>query len=208
MVQNQELALRSVGTTSRLPAADWPALDLDRLVRILAARVLARLPGNSGIEMSDLIQAGNVGLMQAQRTFSPSSGAHLAGYARFRIRGEMLDTIRRNAGCVRLGGQVQGSTSDAGEDLEGAIPDPADCAPDSILVRRQRREILDEEVSRLPPRYRAVVRLRYDSDCSLKEIGNKLQVHESRACQLHRSALGCLKRALARRGVRTISTLM
>ena len=73
-----------------------PTSDMNRLVRILAARVLAGLPRDSGIEMSDLIQAGNVGLLQAARTFCPQNGAPLAGYAKFRIRGEMLDAVRRN----------------------------------------------------------------------------------------------------------------
>src|SRR3569832_507817 len=85
--------------------------DMNRLVRILAARVLSKLPGNSGIEMADLVQAGNVGLIQASRTFSPACGAHLAGYAKFRIRGEMLDTIRRHSSHGRAGVIVQGSTS-------------------------------------------------------------------------------------------------
>src|SRR5579863_10086663 len=73
------------------------AEDMNRLVRILASRIIAGLPRDSGIEMSDLIQAGNLGLLQAARTFRPQSGAPLAGYAKFRIRGEMLDTVRRNS---------------------------------------------------------------------------------------------------------------
>ena len=72
--------------------------DMDRLVRAVAGRVLARLPRGSGLEMADLIQAGNIGLLQAKRTFNPESGVSLAGYAKFRIRGEMLDTVRRCAG--------------------------------------------------------------------------------------------------------------
>jgi RNA polymerase sigma factor FliA len=182
--------------------------EMNRLVRILAARVLARLPGNSGIEMADLVQAGNVGLLQASRTYSPNTGAHLAGYARFRIRGEMLDTVRRHTNRNAANVVIQGSTADDGSDLEGMIPAPLDHSPHSILSRNERQAILDQEVDRLPVRYRTVVRLRYAKDCSLREIGDRLNVHESRACQLHRSALCRLKRALARRGVRNISMLM
>ena len=87
-----------------LRASPEPAPDMNRLVRILAARVLAGFPAIRGIEMSDLIQAGNIGLLQATRTFSPQNGAPLAGYAKFRIRGEMLDAVRRNtrSGAARV----------------------------------------------------------------------------------------------------------
>jgi RNA polymerase sigma factor for flagellar operon FliA len=182
--------------------------DLNRLVRILASRVLAGLPRDSGIEMSDLIQAGNLGLLQATRTFRPQSGAPLAGYAKFRIRGEMLDTVRRNWGPARANLTVQGSTADDGTDLEGMIPAPTEHSPHSLLAENQRAAILHQEVARLPPRYRTVVRLRYSREFSLREIGAVLRVHESRACQLHRSALGRLRRALSKRGLGGMSTLM
>jgi RNA polymerase sigma factor for flagellar operon FliA len=189
-----------------------PSQEMSRLVRILASRVLAGLPRDSGIEMSDLIQAGNLGFLQAARTFCPQIGASLAGYAKYRIRGEMLDTVRRNSGPARAGTN-QGSTADDGRDgqgtdLESMIPAPAEHSPHSLLAKNQREAILGEEVERLPPRYRAVVRLRYSREFSLREIGAVLSVHESRACQLHRNALGRLRRALSKRGLRGMSTLM
>src|ERR1700733_11113594 len=147
-----------------------PAEDLSRLVRILASRVLAGLPRDSGIEMSDLIQAGNLGLLQATRTFRPQNGAPLAGYAKFRIRGEMLDAVRRNLRSGRANLTIQGSTADDGTDLEGTIPAPAEHSPHSLLAKNQRAAILDQEVARLPPRYRIVVRLRYTREFSLREI--------------------------------------
>ena len=190
-----------------------PSQEMSRLVRILAARVLAGLPRDSGIEMSDLIQAGNLGLLQAARTFCPQIGASLAGYAKYRIRGEMLDTVRRNSGPGRAGLTTHSSTADDGRegqgtDLESMIPAPPEHSPHSLLAKNQREAILGEEVARLPPRYRAVVRLRYSREFSLREIGAVLSVHESRACQLHRNALGRLRRALSKRGFRGMSMLM
>ena len=185
-----------------------PSQEMNRLVRILASRVLAGLPRDSGIELSDLIQAGNLGLLQATRTFSPQNGAPLAGYAKFRIRGEMLDAVRRNSGPGRAGLTTRGSTADDVNDLESLIPAPAEYSPHSLLAKNQRETILGEEVARLPPRYRIVVGLRYSREFSLREIGAVLRVHESRACQLHRSALGRLRRALSKRGLRGMSTLI
>ena len=92
-----------------LPASDAGASadgaespeDLNRIVRCLAGRLHARLPQGCGIEVADLIQAGNVGLLKASQSFEASHGAPLVGYAKFRIRGEMLDMVRRSAGRER-----------------------------------------------------------------------------------------------------------
>lgn len=182
--------------------------DMDRLVRAVAGRVLARLPKGSGLEMADLIQAGNIGLLQAKRTFNPESGVSLAGYAKFRIRGEMLDTVRRCAGPIPVCFARPGEDSDDMMDLEATIAAPAGHSPHSLLADDERSAILDQEVARLPDRYRTVVRLRYGGEFSLREIGAVLRVRESRACQLHQNALGRLRRALSRRGVRFLSSLM
>jgi RNA polymerase sigma factor FliA len=181
---------------------------MNRLVRSLASRVLAGIPKGSGIEMADLIQAGNIGLIQASRTFSPQSGAPLAGYARFRIRGEMLDTVRRHAGRSSGPPAVLSGTAENSSELENSVADPLENSPLRLLATRQRAAILGQEVDRLPPRYRTVVRLRYLGELSLREIGDVLRVNESRACQIHRSALGRLRRALSVRGVQGFSHLM
>jgi RNA polymerase sigma factor for flagellar operon FliA len=186
--------------------------DMDRLVRSLAARVLGCLPKGSGIEMADLIQAGNLGLMQARRSFNSMNGAPLAGYAKFRIRGEMLDTVKRNAGRGSVAAAVRaGIRAGAGNEefeLENSLPAASEDSPLRLTASRQRAEILGQEVDRLPPRYRMVVRLRYSREYSLREIGAALRVNESRACQLHRNALGRLRRALSIRGVKGFSQLM
>jgi len=182
--------------------------DLGRLVRILAVKVHATLPRDAGIELSDLIQAGNVGLLQAKKTFSAQSGAPLAGYAKFRIRGEILDTVRRHSDRLRTMAAPRLSGTDDTRDLEDTLPARAEDSPHRLLSMSQSVAILGEEVARLPPRHRAVVRMRYSREYSLREIGAALSVHESRACQLHRSALCRLRRALSKRGLRVLSTLI
>jgi RNA polymerase sigma factor for flagellar operon FliA len=199
----------SVRFTGAGPATENPPVDLDRMVRALAGRVLASAPRSAGLEMSDLIQAGNIGLLSAARTFRPEDGAPLAAYARFRIRGEMLDTVRRSTG--RGAGKpvlVSASAGEAEKDIENRVPTPPELSPLGLLAARQRAAILHEEVERLPPRHRAVVRMRYASEYNLREIGAALRVNESRACQLHQNALGRLRRALSKRGVHWFSQLM
>jgi RNA polymerase sigma factor (sigma-70 family) len=185
-----------------LPAELMP--ELDRVVRALAGQLRARLPHECGIEMADLIQAGNVGLLQAARSYDSARGAPLAGYAKFRIRGEMLDMVRRNAGRGRTAVFVE---TDESGDWEARLPANPESSPQAGALRRQRLAIIVEELERLPAKDRAVVRLRYSSEMTLGQIGRALSVNESRACQIHQRALGRLKRALWNRGVKHLSHL-
>lgn len=62
------------------------------LVRGVGAKLAVRLP--SSIELSDLVQAGTFGLMEAVDRFDPTRGVRFEGYAAQRIRGAMLDELR------------------------------------------------------------------------------------------------------------------
>ncbi len=180
--------------------------EMNRLVRGLAGRLHARLPQGCGIEISDLVQAGNVGLLKAARTFAADVGTPLAGYAKFRIRGEMLDMVRRNAGRERLPiGAPPNSTG--GSEVESVCQASNETSPQFSALNEQRVSIIAEELRRLPLRYLSVVRLRYANGLTLKQIGAALNVNESRACQIHQVALDRLKRALWSRGVRDFAHL-
>jgi len=63
----------------------------------LVATVLGRLAMNlpDHVDQDDLRSAGLVGLLQAMRNFDPKSGTSFETYARVRIRGSMLDELRR-----------------------------------------------------------------------------------------------------------------
>ncbi|HEX5755773.1 MAG TPA: RNA polymerase sigma factor FliA [Arenimonas sp.] len=63
------------------------------LVRRIAHHLAARLP--SSVEVGDLIQAGMIGLLEAARHYDPDQGAAFETYASIRIRGAMIDEIRR-----------------------------------------------------------------------------------------------------------------
>jgi hypothetical protein len=55
-------------------------------------------------------------------------------------------------------------------------------------------------VSCLPHRHRAVIQLHYQSEWSMKRIGEMLRVHESRVSQLHAAAIKRLRAALSADG--------
>ncbi|MCG5535045.1 RNA polymerase sigma factor FliA [Ectothiorhodospira mobilis] len=78
-----------------------PQLDQNRLVdehvplvKRIAYHLLARLPAN--VQVDDLIQSGIIGLLEAARHYDPSQGASFETYAGIRIRGAMLDEVRRS----------------------------------------------------------------------------------------------------------------
>lgn len=64
------------------------------LVKRIAYHLMNRLPPN--VQADDLIQAGMIGLLEASRNYDPSQGASFETYAGIRIRGSMLDEIRRS----------------------------------------------------------------------------------------------------------------
>ena len=63
------------------------------LVRRIAHHLMGRLP--SSVDVTDLIQAGLIGLLEAARNYSGAHGASFETYAGIRVRGAMLDELRR-----------------------------------------------------------------------------------------------------------------
>lgn len=63
------------------------------LVKRIAHHLLARLPAS--VQVDDLIQAGMIGLLEASRKYEASKGASFETYAGIRIRGSMMDEIRK-----------------------------------------------------------------------------------------------------------------
>jgi RNA polymerase sigma factor for flagellar operon FliA len=63
------------------------------LVRYLALRIAARLP--PAVEIEDLVHDGVVGLLDAADRFDPDRGVQFRTYAETRIRGAILDGLRR-----------------------------------------------------------------------------------------------------------------
>lgn len=53
------------------------------------------------VEVEDLIQAGYLGLVEASRRYTIQEGVSFAAYAAIRIRGSILDALRRNSNLCR-----------------------------------------------------------------------------------------------------------
>ncbi|MBV1906835.1 MAG: RNA polymerase sigma factor FliA [Pseudomonadales bacterium] len=63
------------------------------LVKRIAHHLLQRLP--SSVQLDDLVQAGMLGLLEASNKYDATKGASFSTFAGIRIRGAMLDEVRR-----------------------------------------------------------------------------------------------------------------
>ncbi|GGK30724.1 RNA polymerase sigma factor FliA [Aliivibrio fischeri] len=95
------------------------------LVKRIAHHLMARLPAS--VLVDDLIQAGMIGLLEAQQNYDGSKGASFETYAGIRIRGSMLDEIRRGDWVPRSVHKNSRMINSAIRELEAKLSrDPTD----------------------------------------------------------------------------------
>ena len=87
----------------------------------------------------------------------------------------------------------------AGDPLERAalLPDAPEDGPETMLEGDQFREAVARAIATLPERERLVLSLYYDEELNLREIGEVLEVSESRVCQIHGQAVLRVRARLA-----------
>ena len=69
--------------------------------------------------------------------------------------------------------------------------------PAVLIQEKERRALLDREVRNLPKPERLLVILYYYEEFTMKQIGEVLNVTESRVCQMHAETLSLLQQRLA-----------
>ncbi|KXI27945.1 RNA polymerase sigma factor FliA [Paraglaciecola hydrolytica] len=209
------------------------------LVKRIAHHLLARLPAS--VLVDDLIQAGMIGLLEASRNFDGSKGASFETFAGIRIRGSMLDEIRKGdwtPRSVHKNGraiteairQVERETGrdardvDVAEKLQVGIDEyhqmllevnsgkligiedlgvtedvvtneqtKGSDTPFEDLLQGSFQKALAHAITTLPEREAIVLSLYYDEELNLREIGEVLDVSESRVSQIHSQAMLKLK---------------
>jgi RNA polymerase sigma factor for flagellar operon FliA len=206
------------------------------LVKRIAYHLVSRMPPN--VEVDDLIQAGMIGLLDAARHYIASKGANFETYAGIRIRGAMLDEVRKSDWTPRsvhrsareMSEAVRRIENETGQDARPAdiaaalnlslddyykaVQDAVSCrlfsfdqmgsseddspadytphdgpGPFEHLEDEGFRRALGQAVESLPEREKLVLSLYYDEELNLREIGEVLDVSESRVCQIHGQAL-------------------
>ena len=69
------------------------------------------------------------------------------------------------------------------------LPEAPEDGPETVLEEDQFREALAGAIAGLPERERLVLSLYYEQELNLREIGEILEVSESRVCQIHGQAV-------------------
>ncbi|MCF7971549.1 MAG: RNA polymerase sigma factor FliA [Methylococcaceae bacterium] len=213
------------------------------LVKRIAYHLLSKLPNS--VLVDDLIQAGMMGLLDALKNYDHSQGASFETYAGIRIRGSMLDEVRRsdwtprsvhkksrqvavaikeiehetnqNASASEISERLGISLSEYNKILQDSnnsrffsadelaqtgdhfIEEQAasSAGPEDILSQDKFKEALAKAIGQLPEREKLVISLYYDEELNLKEIGEVLNVSESRVSQISSQAMLRLRSKLA-----------
>jgi RNA polymerase sigma factor FliA len=214
------------------------------LVKRIAHHLLNRLPDS--VQADDLIQAGMLGLLEAIKHYDASHGASFETYAGIRIRGSMLDEVRRSDWTPRSVHKKSRMVSDAiraienktgseardadiagylgiaideynhilqdsiscrvfsieelaqtGDHYSGDQPQNMEEEPLDGLARDGFQRALANAIMGLPERERLVISLYYDDELNLREIGEVLNISESRVSQISTQAVLRLRSRLS-----------
>ncbi|KAA6464431.1 FliA/WhiG family RNA polymerase sigma factor [Acidobacteria bacterium AB60] len=112
-------------------------------VYYIAARIHGRLPNH--VELEDLVNAGVIGLLEASRTFDSSKNAQFKTFAKFRIRGAILDSLRELDWGSRTLRRKGRAVSDAIVRLEaklGRQPAESEIAEELQIDQQQLQQLL------------------------------------------------------------------
>lgn len=178
----------------------------------IAGNILKRLPRRpyGYMDAQDVYQEARLGLVQAATRFDGRRHVEFGAYARRRIDGAVLDGLRRNdhlKRCVRAKVKA-GDAADQAPPLPLLFPDEMRsrfAGPDEDAAQAETARIVRDAIDALPPRLGAVIECRYLGGETMREIGERLGVNESRACQLHQNALAHLRRYFQRHDLTTRS---
>jgi RNA polymerase sigma factor for flagellar operon FliA len=242
-------ALVRVYPSALLAQRDRMVLEHLALVKIIALKVRCRLP--EFVDLDDLVHSGMLGLLDAASKFDPKKNVNFSAYAKHRIRGAILDSLRQldcaSRDMRRHQRKVEEATRDltsrlqrvpteaemaekfgmsldrwhkvslqnqvtvlisastrANEDNETPIQEflgKAEMQPESICAQGERSRFLSAAVKVLSERSQTLLLLYYTDELTMKEIGIRLGINESRVSQLHNAALAKMAVALEAGGI-------
>jgi RNA polymerase sigma factor for flagellar operon FliA len=91
-------------------------VEYQPLVKKIALYIKHRLP--SHVSLDDLTQSGFVGLLEARRNYKNNMGATFETYASIRIRGAIMDALRKSSWSTRESSRNMRKISDAISTIE------------------------------------------------------------------------------------------
>jgi len=157
-------------------------------------------------EDRDYYQFGVEGLSEAIDRFNPDYGTKFETYAIQRIRGKIIDEIRKvqnknkpfyNSDIYATNLSLNNSVSeDDGYMLYEVIPDDTD-EPDFTVENDEAKEFLIKALKQLDERDRLIITLYYFEHLNYKDISKVLGITVSRVSQVHTKIIKNLKEKLA-----------
>jgi RNA polymerase sigma factor for flagellar operon FliA len=130
---------------------------------------------------------------EMQRTPTDEELAEHMGMGLGSLRGALGEIS--NLGLVALDELLNPGERDSSS-VGDLISDPRTADPGGTYERQETRHFLADSIGRLPDRERLVVTLYYYEGLTLAEIGEVLNVTESRICQIHTKAVMSLRNRL------------
>lgn len=160
-----------------------------------------RIPPTSLADRDDVASAAMIGLIAAVDRFDHRRGVPFEAYASLRIRGAVVDELRRVDERGRADRRPEGAVLAVSLDAlleSGAHQGPV--VDDGFSERHEQEDLktrIQDALGRLPARQREVIARYYGDELTLRETGVKMGVSEARACQLHGRAIQSLRRELS-----------
>ncbi len=161
----------------------------------------------SVVEEKDYFQFGIEGLSEAIDRFDPEFGTKFETYAIQRIRGKIIDEIRKlqikprnnydENGNLRYTNVSLDNTpnGDDGYSLHEIVSSRGP-SPDEVVTKNEQKQLLIEAIKELPERDRLIISLYYYENLSYKEIAQILNITVSRVSQIHTKVMKILKKSL------------
>ena len=189
---------------SRLDAGDFEVRQLliEHNLRLVA--YIARRFDNTGINIEDLISIGTIGLIKAINTFRADKNIKLATYASRCIENEILMYLRKNsAQRTEVSFDEPLNTDWDGKEL--LLSDVLGTDGDVVMGPIEAdvdRKLLAEAVSRLSPREKDIISLRFGlggrKELTQKEVADRMGISQSYISRLEKRIISRLRREMQR----------
>lgn len=198
-------------------SADAFVIEHQKMVHGLAARLRRELSLHG--ELEDLVAFGFGGLLEAQRRFDPARGIRFQTFAYHRVRGAMLDGVRKMAYLPR---RAHERLKETGSTPPTVMPKAAATPLEKVFARMsaglttagplhgsfgeespEQQFLKNESIAQLlgalaglSERQRKLIRGHYLEGRSLDAVARELGISKSWASRLHTGALRELRREL------------
>ena len=167
---------------------------------------IAKKFDNTCVGVEDLISIGTIGLIKAINTFNPEKNIKLATYASRCIENEILMYLRRN-NKTRMEVSIDEPLNVDWDGNELLLSDILGTDEDVIyrdIEDETEKSLLKYVISRLSPRERKIVELRYGlkdvdgNEMTQKEVADLLGISQSYISRLEKKIMKRLKKEIVR----------